>query len=286
LPIFYSRRKHNVFAEYDHRTLADATDDFLQALPGGVDVFHSAVRKYLTELYKAAASPEALYFLDKTPRYHLISEELLGCFPDGKFIVLWRNPLAIASSMMTTWANGRWNLYRFKVDLYKGVDRLTTLVERHRERLCIIRYEDLVSRPDEELKRIFDYLEITQDLTTLQRFSELELNGRMGDPTGIRKFPTVSADSIVNWKASFQNPLRKMWARRYLKRLSEWQLEIMGYSSKTLQLELAAVPNSAASLASDLIWMPWGFAYSIAEPYFIYQKLRALRHYPQVVPDV
>lgn len=286
LPLFYSRRKQDVFAEYGHGMLADAMDDFVRELPSGDEVFHAAVREYLGRLYRAASGPHAVYFLDKTPRYHLICDDLVSCFPDGKFIVLWRNPLAVAASMMTTWAAGRWNLYRFKVDLFSGVDQLSALVERYRKRLCIIRYEDLVARPEEELQRVFRYLEIKPDLTVLDRFYDLKLNGRMGDPTGTGRFQTVTSGPTEKWRTCYQNPLRKIWARRYIKWLGQRRLETMGYNSRTLESEVKSLPNGTATFASDVLLMSWGFAYCVAEPYFIYQKLRTLRRWPQVVPHI
>jgi hypothetical protein len=43
-------------------------------------------------------------------------------FPDAKFIFLWRQPLAVAASMIEAFGDGRWNLERYAVDLWDGVE--------------------------------------------------------------------------------------------------------------------------------------------------------------------
>jgi len=43
------------------------------------------------------------FFLDKTPRYYFIIPELKNVFPEAKFIILLRNPLAVLSSILNTW---------------------------------------------------------------------------------------------------------------------------------------------------------------------------------------
>jgi hypothetical protein len=58
------------------------------------------------------------------------SSDILAAFPEGKFIVLWRSPLAVGASIIETWASGKWNLYRVKVDLFDGIESLITTYER------------------------------------------------------------------------------------------------------------------------------------------------------------
>ncbi|PJA08408.1 MAG: sulfotransferase, partial [Flavobacteriales bacterium CG_4_10_14_0_2_um_filter_32_8] len=90
----------------------------------GKEDYYVAVRHFAEELYGKASDKQATYFLDKTPRYSLVVEDVIETFPDGKFLFLWRNPLSLVASMMETWGSGRWNLYYLNVDLYQGLERL------------------------------------------------------------------------------------------------------------------------------------------------------------------
>ena len=274
--MLYSRRTSDIYADYGHATLAQAIDDFVTALPNGEDDFRVEMRAFLCRLYEKAGGPDCQYFLDKTPRYHLVAEEILRLFPDDRFIVLWRNPLAIAASMMQTWGQGRWNLYRFKVDLYRGLDNLVRSCETDSKRICTLRYEDLVMSPERELRRVLDFLDLPFNPDILSQFGNVRLAGTMGDPTGAQAYNTISADPLVKWHEAFSNPLRKWWARRYLRWLGEDRLHVMGYQMRDLLEELEAIPVKTHRMTADMVYMPLGTMYCLAEPYIVREKLRSL----------
>src|SRR5690606_14968727 len=119
LPFVYALRSPGAVAEYSHRSLVTAMDDFCAALPNGRADYEAEVRMLALRLYARVTPPGATHFLDKTPRYCLIAEELLRIFPDAKFIFLWRNPLAILASMFGK--DSKWRTYRYQVDLFKGM---------------------------------------------------------------------------------------------------------------------------------------------------------------------
>ena len=283
LPMLYSRRAGGIYAEYGHAGLAQAVDDFVKALPNGEDDFRTEVRAFLYRLYHRAAVPDCQYFLDKTPRYHLVAEEMLRLFPDEKFIVLWRNPLAVAASMMETWGQGWWNLHRFKIDLCRGLDNLVNTSEKYGDRVFALRYEDLVKFPEQEIRHILDFLDLSFNPDILSQFGNVRLAGTMGDPSGVHTYDTISIDPLVKWHDAFSNPLRKWWARRYLRWLGEDRLQVMGYQMHALLEELDAIPVSSRQVLADMIHMPLGTLYCLAEPYVVREKLRSLAKWTTVV---
>ena len=127
LPLFLGFRDGHVFTSYRQRYLAQAFSEFLERLPGGIEAHRAAVRRFADTLYSKACAAGQTHFLDKTPRYHMIADELLRSFPEGRWILLWRNPLAVASSCVETWAHGRWYMHHWRVDLYHGVSNLVEL---------------------------------------------------------------------------------------------------------------------------------------------------------------
>lgn len=260
LPLVYSLRSTGVAAVYDHWTMAEAVEDFCGQLPNKKSDYLSEVAALMSNLYQKL-SADADYFLDKTPRYHLILDELSKAFPEAKIILLWRNPLAVAASMMDTWSHGKWNLHRFHIDLFDGLASLNQFTTQSHHAFTAHRFEDFVSEPEVTCRQIFDYLEIPFDDSILTGFSKINLQGRMGDPTGVKQYKSISTESLEKWKTTLSNPIRKIWTHRYLKWIGAERLENMGYSLSQLQQELDNTPTTTLHLGSDLLRIPYGKAY-------------------------
>ena len=128
IPMFYALHENDVRSTYNHYYSAQAIQDFCEYLPNGVNDYYEEVHDLTLHLYTKAAPHKAKYFLDKTPKYHLIPEEIIRIFPEAKLIYLWRNPLAIISSIIETWGGGNWNVYHFKIDLFQGLDNLVLIL--------------------------------------------------------------------------------------------------------------------------------------------------------------
>lgn len=273
LPPLYARRSEGVYAEYDHGLAKGAVDDFVDALPGGSADYDAAVRAFAEELYSRAGKPDATYFLDKTPRYHLIVKDVLRVFPDARFVFLWRNPLAIGASIMNTYAAGHWNLYLCKVDLFDGLAALVDAYRANEDRVYALQYEDLVAAPERELRAVCDYLELPWTDTVLTDGDTVELAGRLGD----RRRAPVSPEPPGRWQAAFANPLRRRWAQRYLAWVGEDRLATMGYALDDLLAALDADPPGFNGVASDAARMLYGVVWSGFEPVLVRDKLRRLR---------
>lgn len=282
LPYLYTLRKGGTYAEYNHGSLVEAIEDFCDVLPAGREDYLAEIRELALRLYGKASPDGARYFLDKTPRYHLISEEIVATFPEAKFVVLWRNPLAVVASIMETWSGGRWNLYRFKVDLFDGIENLVSTSRRHGNNIHTIRYEDLVTNPTETWEGVFRYLDFAFEPSTMEQFSGIKLPGRMGDATGVEKYARISGDSLEGWKRTLNNPFRKAWCRRYLRWIGRDRLALMGYDLDALLTELDALPMSLGRLGSDVGRGCWGVVRELAEPKILGQKLSKLPAWKRV----
>ena len=212
-----------VRTEYEHVTLVKGVTGFAEAyLPGELDEYLAALRELALRLYEGAADGKP-YFLDKTPRYSHIAAELMALFPDGKFVFLWRNPLAIAASIIETFGEGKWNIKRpFSADLYAGLPNLVDTYSRERERAHALCYEDLVLQPDVSVRAVLDYLELPQDKTLTTRFTDLPMrNLDFWDPTGTLAYDSISREPLDKWKATMATSVRRRWCARYVERLGE-----------------------------------------------------------------
>ena len=277
LPYLYTLRNTGVYAEYSHQNVVRSVQDFYGNMPEGKEEYLSEVRELVLRLYARTAPQGVRYFLDKTPRYHLIVDDIIRLFPEGKFLFLWRNPLAVIASNMDTWAGGRWNLYRYKVDLFDGLENLVEAYRKHSSRVCAMHFEKLAASPIEEWTKVFEYLELSFDPATLQEFGRIDVQG-MGDNPGKKRYSQVSQEPLIKWKQSLSNPVRKAWSRRYLRWIGADRLATMGYDLDELLAELDYLPNSSRRLGSDLLHGGYGLIFLLLE-------LRILKHKLQLLPS-
>jgi hypothetical protein len=282
LPYLYTLRERGAYAEYNHRVLVRAVEDFCKVLPHGRHDYVAEIRELALRLYCKASPDGTRYFLDKTPRYHLVSDEIIAAFPDGRYLLLWRNPLAVVASLIETWAGGKWNLYRFKVDLFDGIENLIQTYERHEEKLHAVRYEALITKPEETWGNVFRYLGLTFDSSVLALFGNVELTGRWGDHTGTERYAAVSSEPLERWKRVLNNPVRKAWCRRYLRWIGRERLAVMGYDLDVLIAELDALPTSCRRIGSDVGRGCWGLLRDLSEPHILGQKLSKLPEWNRI----
>ena len=276
LPFVYAIRRTGIYTEYKHRDQLKAFEDFCQNLPNGMSDYYEAIRRCTENLYYRF-DPQAQFFLDKTPRYSLIAEELYNIFPNGKFIYLWRNPLAIVASIIDTFGKGRWNVFKYYVDLYQGLTNLLSTFEAQKENVLAVNYEAFLQDPATEAKKIFNYLDLTYDQRCLEEFQSVELKGRMGDPTGRKEYAEINGIPRDKWKETLNTPLRKRFGRKYLEWIGKKNLELMGYDLAELLSELNSTKASSRYFLSDLFWINAGPIVSFFEPKLFWDKMADLK---------
>jgi hypothetical protein len=250
LPYAYTFRRRGVDAEYLHRVMVDAIEDFCEKLPGGQEDYRGELRNCILRLYEKAAGEDARFFLDKSPPYCLIAQEIMELFPEGKFVFLWRNPLGIIASTIKTWEP--WRPTLSSEDLFTGLPRLVAAYEANRARSYSVRFEDLIDGDERRWRPLLDYLGIEFEPDALRRFAEVDLNGRMGDKAGVERYATLSREPREKWRSTLANPLRKAWCRRYLRFLGAERLATMGYDAEQLISELDSQPMSMDNLIPDV----------------------------------
>jgi len=252
LPQVYAMRERGAFAEYGHTPASRAIREFAERLPGGAADYDEELRRFLLALYARASGGTGTYFLDKTPRYHFVADDLFRIFPEAKVVFLWRDPLAVVASITETWGRGRWNVGRWRNDLFDGVANLVTAYEANATRAHSVRYEDLVGDDPAAWRELFEYLGLGFDPSVLREFHAVDLRARMGDPTGTVRYDTITGASLERWKTTLRSPVRKHWCRNYLEWIGPTRLSTMGYEMDELLGALDTVPVSARRLPSDV----------------------------------
>lgn len=265
------------YAEYRHFVSRVALEDFCRELPGGRDDYLQAIREMALYLYsRAGGKAEARYFLDKTPSYTLVVDDIIRAFPDAKLIFLWRNPLAIIASEVATFRRNRWRLHCVRVQLYEGIANLVAAWRQYADRGCAVQYERLVTEPAREWSRLFSYLELAYDPDVLTRFAAVELRGRVQDSMGVRRYATLSREPLEKWKTTLASPIRRTWCRHYLQWLGAERLAAMGYELDTLQNQLRALSPNYACALPDFVDTIVSAGCELLEPRIYWDKLRAI----------
>ncbi len=278
LPLVSLLRERGVYADYDHHVASAAVKGFGERMPSGEQDLKKVIRDSALNLYGKAAADKR-YFLDKTPRYHLIAHELLDLFEDGKFIVLFRNPLAVRASIIQTWRH----LHIFRIDLYAGLASLLELAGVGEGRVHRLKFEDLINEPEAVLRSLCSYLSIPFRLEMLTDFSEVQFpEGGFGNPkgrgpSGTSTYETLSSEPLSKWKDVLSaNPWRRYLARRYLDWIGAGRLEEMGYSFSELQRGLLSARVRWSSLMGDLLSSARGIVSASLETQIVRDKLESL----------
>jgi hypothetical protein len=266
LPLIGMRREET-YADYDHGWARRAIAEFRERVSDTGDGFDDELRTFVLRLYRRAAGTDATFFLDKTPRYHLIASEILDLFPGARALILWRNPLSIMASLIETWGGGHWNLYRYNVDLYRGLPQLVDLARQNRTNVLSVRYEELVTNEREILASICDHFGIQEDRLD---WSIPAIGGSVGDPNQ-GTYGHISKESINKWKSVISNPCRKIMAKKYLKWLGKERLSVMGYRYDILVKGIKSVPTTKKYIFSDIIEILKGMVWTFGE-YKIYKE--------------
>ncbi len=281
LPLIYTTIENGAYAEYSHRASTEAISEFAQELPNGSIEYTEALRNLALNLYTRASKnkPGSQYFIDKTPRYHLIAKEIIKMFPDAKFIFLWRNPLSIVASIIETFGRGSWQLYDYKVDLFDGLANLIDCHSKYSDRAISIRFEDLITDPVEHTNKILKYIGLPTNSLDVSSFATVKLRGNMGDPTGVKNYNSISTEPINKWSNALNNPLRINWAYRYINWIGKKRLSYIGYNYQELYTALRNQPFKLKNAGSDFLRILYGFMQNAFELRIIENKFKKIRNW-------
>ena len=108
--------------------------------------------------------------------------------------------------------------------------------------LHAVRYEAMITSPEDTWEGVFRYLGLPFDDAVLSHFGDVELAGRWGGQPGTRRYDGVSREPLESWKQVLNKPVRKAWCRRYLGWIGRERLAMMGYDYDVLTDELDAIP--------------------------------------------
>jgi hypothetical protein len=238
----YALRPQGYDAEYSAATARPAVDKFLSTLPGGEEEYIEGVRRMCSFIYgRALESSGKRYFLDKTPRYYLIIPELLRTFPEAHYIILLRNPLSLLGSILRTWIKDQWSwIYHFKNDLVRAPVLLLEGARLLGERGLVIHYEQLVTEPEHEMRRVCQMLGEEFMPGMVEYNSQNLTRWQYGDQQDVYRRTRPDAQNAQKWIEEIRDPQVWRFASDYLQCLGRETVEQMGYAYEELEQTLEA----------------------------------------------
>ncbi len=254
LPFCYAYKKTGIFSEYSHQHSFNATEDFINNLPNKEHDYYNDLSIFINSLYEKQCLKGEKYFLDKTPRYYNIIPEIHKIFPNAKFVFLFRNPVNILASMITTWTkNNRLKiLHAIHNDLYYGLKALSYGYELLKEKSYSLKYEDFVSNPQKYTKEICEYLNVDYDKTMITKFRNQDTKGRSGDPTGVKSYKKITDESKKKWKTVFHTNFRKKILFNYINNIDDKTFHVQQYNKKIILNEIKRLETSGSFCVQDI----------------------------------
>ena len=257
----YALRENGIETEYRADLAKQGLEDFLMQVPEGSELYRKAIRNLGNTLYNRMLELSGKrYFLDKTPRYYHIIPELYSIFPNAKFIILLRNPIAVLSSVLKTWCENRVEALQIQniIDLVKGPVCLLNGIKSLKERAIVVDYESLVQYPERMMLRVCNRIGIPYYENLLNYGSRPKPIGRFGDLVGICKHSHPVTNSINKWKKNVQSNEFSDFAQKFLNELGENVVYEMGYNyhelKSFLSQENSKIHKKRSKLETDDIY--------------------------------
>ena len=146
---------------------------------------------------------------DQSPMMTHFASKIIQLFPAAKFVFLIRDPRDVILSCSKLKSSPVRN---YKVAAWKWNDSIKTydwLSKAAPERLLLVKYEDLVTQPQETITRISNFLEVPYTDRMLDHRKEVDNLGVSDSYFHSNLKNAINPDSIGKWKREFSPEMAK-----------------------------------------------------------------------------
>lgn len=224
--------------EFNPRHCAINFKEYLARTGAGTDLVKEEIRKLILKVYSLTALEGKRYFLDKTPRYYHILEEICDLFPESKIVVLLRNPVSVFASILDYSFGGSvrgLNRPDRIDDLYKAPRSFASYMAKKESRgMLFLRYEDLVAAPVDQLNAISEYLGLDFKFSTDPEYDVARefLSTNAIDKKAVISNRTIKDAYLESWKKSINTREKRSLLLAYLRSLGPDVINMLGYDYK------------------------------------------------------
>jgi hypothetical protein len=244
-------------APYDPIITEAAMRELVAALPGGEADYLEALRAASDRIYSKLLAPSGRsLLLDKTPAYALVLDFLAKLYPEARYVVLTRNPLAVWSSFVQSFFDGDADAaHAHNPLLERYVPAIARFLREKPVPLTQLRYEDLVSDPEAALSGVCRFLgiEFRAEMVDYGARAESRVQSArgLGDPVTVARETRPTTASLARWaKEMAGDSVKLRRAQRILDSLLDPDLATWGYRRDELAAGLAhaaGLPRPAKS---------------------------------------
>ena len=237
-------------APYDPIISQGGIRELVAQLPGGERDYLDALRAYADSLYgRLLATSGRTHLLDKTPAYALVLDFVAKLYPQARYVVLTRHPMAVWSSYVESFFDGDFEAaHRFNPLLERYVPAIARFLRERPVALHHVRYEDLVRDPAENGRRLCEFLGLAFDPRIVEYGSEPGGSAArgLGDPITVAREQRPTTKSLAKWAQDLAGrPQRVAQAQRILASLLDEDLASWGFAREAIAAELAAIDPDA-----------------------------------------
>lgn len=238
-------------APYDPIIVRQAARHLVAHLPGGESAYLDALRAYTDAVYRGLLGSEeagaASLLLDKTPAYALCLDFLARLYPEARYVVLTRHPIAVWSSYVDSFFDGDDRVaHAHNPLLERYVPAIARFLRTATVPIHVLHYESLVRDPEKSCRDLCDFLEIEFEPAMVDYgatpSARRESSRGLGDPSQVAKEIRPTTRSLSKWAtASTGRPERVALYREILARLTDEDLETWGYPRSGIEEELSQI---------------------------------------------
>jgi len=221
--------------------------EYLNRYEKGREIVVSDVRSLILKLYNFNEIGDKKYFLDKTPRYYHIINEIKELFPASKIIIILRNPISVFASILDyNFGGDVQEIFRDDRldDLYKAPRVFAELINKSDQSIFFVKYEDLVTSPDKSLNEINEFLALDYVFPHKPEYivDQDFLNTQAIDRKGVINNTSINDKYLNSWKQTINDKQKKYLLIKYLRKLGPQIVSSLGYDFNEILKEAREHP--------------------------------------------
>ena len=247
----------NKILGYDYQNTLRSIMNFVDCMPRGKDDFVVACRAFCNVMYsKMVENAGKKYFIDKSPYYALILPFLVDLYPDAKYILLVRDPIAIQSSNAEFAGNKNILALEHKNILEIFIPVLARFWRDEKVAKLLVRYEDFVTNPAKKIEDICRFLGVRNEEGMVEFGKQKHIHTEGIGDVKIHTHNKPVTNSIKRWESKITGNRHNIKVmKKVVEKLDEDDIRILGYDKSLLVkrlVELEAetpkicIPNASA----------------------------------------
>jgi len=238
-------------APYDPILTQDGLRSFVALMPDGERDWLGGLRRATDFLYaRALAASGRTRFLDKTPAYALVLDFLVKLYPDARYVVLTRHPIAVWSSYVESFFDGDERAAHARNPvLERYVPAIARFLRERPVPFAHARYEELVKDPELVLRSLCEFLGVDYEPGMIEYGRGEEAAPRvgrgLGDPITVNRETRPTTRSLARWREALAaQPALLRQCREIAERLADEDLALWGTPGPELRKTLAELTPS------------------------------------------